>query len=738
MGEREEWGATAAPLRRPPLPWRLLAAGRAGLLAEEDRWFLWAPVALVAGVALYFALPREPFLPAPAALALVLALAALRARGRPLAFAVLCALALVAGGLSLAKLRAGLVAAPVIERTLVSARVTGWIEETERRRDGRLRLTVRVAAIERLAPAGTPRRVLVSLRGEADADLYPPGRPVRFAAYLQAPPGPVAPGAYDFARASFFRGIGAVGTAHRAPETWAGAPPAPAPLRLAAAVERMRWAVAARIRSGLAGEAGSLATALITGLRGDISAPTLEALRTAGLAHVLAISGLHMALVAGSLFWLVRAALAAVPTLALRAPVKRIAAAAALAGASYYLVLSGASVATQRAFVMMTIMLVAVMLRRPAITMRNVALAALVVVILTPESILSASFQMSFAAAAALVAVYEIGAVRRRLYGGAGPAGPWRRLARGVLVYVLAVSLTTLVASAATAPAAAYHFHRGAPFSLLGNLLAMPAVGLLVMPAGLAALIAMPFGLDPLALQVMGLGIGWVLAAAHFVAALPGAELHMAQMPDAAFLLIIAGFLWLVLWRRAWRLAGVAAVAAGIGLAATARAPDVLVDRGGASVAVRVAADGRLSLLTASPDGFTVSRWLERDGDARPPGDIAGSAFSCDGAACVAPLPGGGTLAVVRYRAALDEECARARILVVRFPLVRACAGPELVLDANDLARHGAHALWLGAGGVTARPARPVPGARPWAGRAEDGDAEEAGTAEPRRRAPEF
>lgn len=695
----------------------LRASLRASLLTEEGRWFLWAPVALMAGVALYFALPREPFLPALAALALLLALAGRRARDRPVAFVLVSFLALVAAGATLGRLRAAMVAAPVLERTLVSARVTGWVEEAERRQDGRARLTVRVAAIERLAAARTPRRVLVSLRGGIEPSRFAPGAPVGFSAFLQAPPEPVAPGAYDFARASFFRGIGGVGIVHRTPEPWTGAPPAPLALRLAALIDRARWAIAARVRGGLAGEAGVLAAALITGRRDDISEPTLEALRAAGLAHILAISGLHMALVAGSLFWLVRAGLAAVPALAVRYSVKEIAAAGALAGASVYLLLSGASVATQRAYVMMTVMLVAVMLRRPAITMRNVALAALVVIVIAPEAILSASFQMSFAAATALVAAFELRARRRR--DGRGREGrAWARAVRAVVLYFGAILLTTLIASAATAPFAAYHFHRAAPFGLLGNLLAMPAVGLVVMPAGLTALIAMPFGVDPLALRVMGAGIDWVLAAARFVAGLPGAELHMAQVPHAALLLVVAGFLWLALWRGPWRLAGLGAFAAGLFVALLARPPDVLIDRSGATVAVRRAQDGRLSLLTRSPGGFAASRWLEADGDARGAEEITGAAFACDEAACVAPLPDGGTFALVRDRAALEEECRRARILVVRFALVRRCVGPRLVLDARDLEARGAHALWLDAGRVTARAARPVPGARPWAGHA--------------------
>lgn len=698
-------------------------------------------MALAAGVAAYFALPREPSLIALAGLALFLAACAWRSRADAYLFLGLAGLGLFAAGMGLAKLRADLVAAPVLAETMVSARITGWVESAEPRRDGRLRLQIRVARIDRLDPGGTPRRALVSLR-EGVSAAFAPGAPVRLAAFLQPPPPPPAPGAYDFARAAYFEAVGAVGVAHGAPESWAEAPPAPLALRADAAIDRLREAVAARIRSGLAGEAGILAAALITGLRAGIPGEVLESLRASGLAHILAISGLHMTLMAGSLFWLARAGLAAFPVLVLNCPIKKLAATIALAGASFYLALSGASVATQRAYVMIAIMLAAVLLERPAITMRNVALAAIVVIVLRPESVLSASFQMSFAAAVSLVAAYEFRLAWLRLkpeelFASRGGA---RGLLRLIMLYLAAIALTTIVASAATAPFAAYHFHRVAPYSLVGNLAAMPAVGLMVMPAGLVSVIAMPFGLEPVPLFAMGLGIDWVLAAARAVAALPGAETHIARVSAAGLIVMVFGVLWLVLWHRPWRLAGLAAVAAAIPLALIGRGPDVLIDASGASIAVRAGAKGQFSVLARNIRSFTVSRWLESDGDGRPPDDIDAAAFSCDRLACVAALPGGGHIAIVKHVAALEEECARARIVVVRFALSGRCEGPDLVLDRDDLERHGAHALWLDAGKLTLRRARPLPGARPWEGMApadDETEEEETKTRSAKRDGPE-
>lgn len=705
--------------RRPAWHTRVFAAAGDRFIAEQDRWFLWIPVILASGVAIYFALPREPVLAAPAGLLTLAAIAAWRSHARGVAFAGFVCMAMLAAGMTIAKLRADQVAAPVLGRILTSAEVSGWIERAEPREGGRARLLLWVAAIDRLKGDEAPRRILVTLRQAGDAP--PLGSAVRLKAFLQPPPAAPQPGGYDFARMAWFDGIGAVGMAHRAPQAWADAPPAPLMLRLLASIGTLRAQIAERITAGLAGRAGIIAAALITGLRGGIPADSLEVLRAAGLAHILAISGLHMTLMAGSLFWVVRAALAAIPALALGWPIKKIAASVALAGAVFYLVLSGASVATQRAFIMIAIMLVAVMADRAALSMRNVALAAVAVIVVAPESVLSASFQMSFAAVVSLIAAYEYQNARARRRGDPLEKTAhwplWQRAGRTLVFYFAGIVLTTLVASAATAPFAAYHFHRVAPFSIIGNLLAMPVVALLVMPAALFALIAIPFGLEPVPLWLMGKGIDWVLGSAGLVAALPGADAQIAQISAVSLIMMVFGVLWLVLWRQNWRYAGFAVIGlAGAG-AFVPGAPDILIGDDGAQIAVRSGEARRFSVLASNPDSFTVSRWLESDGDSRTGEAVTADAFSCDSHACIAHLPDGGVLAVVKHRSALEEECGKAEILVTAFRLKRPCDGPRLVLDARQLKRHGAHAIWLGDNGLSIRSVRPEPGARPWQGR---------------------
>ncbi|MCK5711723.1 MAG: ComEC/Rec2 family competence protein, partial [Hyphomicrobiaceae bacterium] len=377
-----------------------------------------------------------------------------------------------------------------------------------------------------------------------------------------------------------------------------------------AAVERVRQAIGQRIMAVLPGQPGAIANALITGERGGISEETNAAFRASGLFHVLSISGLHMVIMSGSMFFLVRLCLAAVPALALRYPIKKWAAVAATVAAFAYLLISGASFATVRSVIMISIMFLAVVLDRPALALRNVVLAALVILILFPESLFNTGFQMSFAAVAGLVAFYEV--IRHRGEGAFVPRRPLTRLA----LFLVGIVLSTLVANAAVAPFAAYHFHQSQQYAVLANLIAIPLCNLIVMPAALVTLMAMPLGLEALPLWIMGLGIEGMTWVAARVGSLPGAVGRIPAMPTFAFLLMVAGGLWLVLWQTRWRLLGAALIAAGIALAPTLQRPDVLIARDGGLVAVR-SDDQQLSAVGSRRPSFELIRWLEHDGDTR-------------------------------------------------------------------------------------------------------------------------
>src|SRR5262245_47925473 len=445
-----------APVRRGLVSTILDASARL-LEAEQDRWMLWVPVLFAAGVLTYFASADEPAL----RLALALLIGALgfclALRHAPLGLCIGGAALVFALGFAVAKLRTEMVRAPVLAQELRYVTVSGFVEAHELRDKGRARIMLRVLAVGDLKPEDTPYRVRVSVPAKWAAGALI-GEAVTLRATLQPPPEPIEPGGFDFARSAWFARLGATGYATSKVAPFAGAPAPPCDLAAWSKVDALRAAINARIRAALSGETGGIAVALITGERAGISEEVNQSMRDSGLTHILSISGLQMAIMAGTVFWLVRALLALVPGLALRYPIKKWSAAAALAAATFYLALSGAAVPTVRSWIMMSIVLIAVMLDRPALTMRNVALAALTILVVSPESLFDVSFQMSFAAVVALVALYEW--LSRREREALGDVSPlWSALRRGWAL-VMGAALTTFVAGTASAPFAVYHFHR--------------------------------------------------------------------------------------------------------------------------------------------------------------------------------------------------------------------------------------------------------------------------------------
>ena len=676
------------------------------LLAERERWLLWLPVGLGAGIAAYFALPIEP----PLWLGLTgLALAALALawlwRRLPSDTFHACApgllgLFVLLLGFAVATLRTQLVDAPVLERR--GARV---IEATvllvEDRTRGQ-RLLLGDASIEGLEPDTTPARIRVSTRGAEPS--FEPGDRIRLRALLMPPSPPVEPRGFDFARQAYFEGLGAVGYALSAPELLSHADHRPWSLGLAA----LRQTIAQHIAAAIPGTAGAIAVALLTGLRGALPDHIWDQWAIAGIAHLLSISGLHLALVAGTLFFAVRIALALAPPLALRLPTKKLAASVALLGAFGYLLISGAPVPTQRAFAMTALALVAIMADRNPFSMRLVAWAAIVVLLLQPESLLGASFQMSFAAVVALIALYETGIARRPADAG---GLDWR-----LLMYVAGIALTTLVASAATTPFAIYHFSRFPTFGIVTNLIAVPLTGIWIMPWGMLGILLIPVGLDGPCFSLMGHGIELIISAAAFVADLPGAALALPRPPLAALVATVLGGLWLCLWRTSWRRLGLIGIAFGLLLMPLGQPPDLLIDARGEIVAVR-RADGRLAISPWQRDRWISDNWLQSAGQEEPgdwplPGQGSAGDFACDALGCVLTRHGH-MVALARVPEALEEDC-RAADLVLSYPRVESCGGATPLIGPRALRRAGGLALWLEPTGIARLTVREVRGERPW------------------------
>ncbi|GJD54403.1 ComEC/Rec2 family competence protein [Methylobacterium dankookense] len=672
--------------------------------AAQRRLFPWLAVAFGMGILAFFGLAEgAPALWAPLGAA-ALCIAPLPWLGaRPVALALLLALAAGWLGFASAAWRVSQVAAPVLARTTI-APLAGIIESIEEREEG-ARLVVLVSRFGTLAPEAMPRRVRVSFR---KAPPLRPGDGIEATARLLPPPEAARPGGYDFARDAWFRGIGAVGslTGRIAVKPPAEQPP-PA-VRLAAEIDAARNALTRRIADATGGQAGAVAAALVTGKRGLIAPATNETLRAAGIYHVVSISGLHMVLAAGVVFWLVRAALALIPHLALFWPIKKIAAGAAMAGVGAYCIFSGWDVAAQRALVMTLIMLGAILVDRPALSMRNLALAAFAALAREPEALLGPSFQMSFGAVAGLIACARLldGNLLRRE--GAGRLGRAIAFALSAVVGTLG---TTLVAQIATAPFATFHFQTVQPFGIVGNALTLPLVSLVVMPSAVLGILAYPFALDVPIWWLMGQAVAGMLAISAWIEGFGGATVVVPAFPPAALACLAVALLLATLPGSGLRRLALAPALGGLAFAAAPERPDIFVDRHGSGAAMR-GADGRLFAL-GKPSAFVMEQWLKADGDARKPGEASGSAV-CDPVGCVGRLADGRAVAFVRDRRAFAEDCARAAVVVSGLTAPPNCAA--LVIDRAYLGRHGATALRATPQGFAIsharRPGRPEPPGR--------------------------
>jgi competence protein ComEC len=419
-----------------------------------------------------------------------------------------------------------------------------------------------------------------------------------------------------------------------------------------------------------------------------------------------------MAVVAGVIFFILRALLAVVPGLTDRMPVKKWAALGALFVTTLYLILSGAEVATQRSFIMIALVLMGVVLDRPVLTLRTVTIAALVVLILSPEAVVHPSFQMSFAATLALIAAYAYG----QPFALAATGSPLAmRAALWGINEIVSLLLASLIAGLATTPFAAYHFHRMAPFGVIANLLAMPVVSAWVMPMGILGVIALPFGFDAFFWRQMGYGIEWMDAVALWVASLPGAVGHVTSFGAGPILLATAGLLVIGLLKTPLRWSGAVFVLIAIALAARAAVPDVLVAADGRTFAVR-GANGRLAFHRSGSDTFAIREWLSADGDGRDVNDKAlGEGIVCDPAGCIGRLADGLLVSYVFAPDAFEEDCRRAAIVVATRDPPPDCAAT--VIGRKQWREQGALALYRDRNGFIVEPSRPLSYDRPWAPR---------------------
>jgi len=682
--------------------------------AQADRWTLWTPVALGCGCALYFGQPREPqawvawaLLPVVAGLLVALRWSAWRATTMALALSA-CAV----GGFAVAKLRTEAVKAPVAQAGARPQAIEAWVVDIAQPGVSGQRLLLAPIRVGDWPGEATPVRARVTLR--PDMALPAPGEAVSLLAIVNPPPPPASPGSYDFARDAYFESVGAVGLALRAPESVMPVAQAPWRLRLTMAVNATRWALTQKIVAALGPETGGLAAAMTTGHEAFIPREQVDNLRAAGLAHIISISGLHMAIVGGFAFAFARLVVAAWPWLALRVPGKKLAALVGLAAVGGYLLLSGAPPPAERAAITASVAFAAILVDRQAISLHALALAAMAVLLLQPEAVTEPGFQMSFAATAALVALAEIWPRPVKEI-----EVPWPiRAVQGAVTWTLASIAVSFVAGLATGPFAIQHFNRVSTWGLFANLAVAPISSFLMMP-GLALGAALtPFGLGQAPLEVAGWSIGLMNQIAAWAAAAPAAQIVVPSAPDWVLPASFLGLLFVCLWKGPLRWAGLP-LALAILWAPRPAAPDVWISADGAAVAVR---DGRDAVLLR-PDVklFGAELWSRRRGLTPLISEAERDRrFACDAWSCAPERP-----ASVRLAAAwnlkrplkagrLEELCAGAEVVVLRNAFRPESCAAALVLTGEDFAEGGSAELYRAGGGWRIVWAQDLRGRRPW------------------------
>ena len=672
----------------------LLAWARLEMLRQRGYLFEWVPVCLAIGIGLYFMLRFEPTIWLLCGVFGAALMCLILARVLEEAFApIAIGAALVLCGFLLSAHRAHDMAGPVLGWRYYGP-IEGRVVNLDRSASDALRITLDQVKLENMRVQKTPLRVRISLHGDHSIGVAPaPGMRIMTTGHLSPPGGPVEPGGFDFQRHAWFTQLGAVGYT-RVPVV---ALTAASEGRTGLGIFRIRMATSAHVLDVLPGDTGGFAVAVTTGARSAISQQALEDLRASNLAHLLAISGLHMGLLTGFVFGLLRIAISLVPPLALRVPARKLAAGGALIVASGYLALSGGNVATERAFVMVAVALCAIMVNRRAISLRAVAIAAVIVLVMRPEALLGPGFQMSFAATTALVAVF--GYIRDHSIK-TGPA--WAQPVVGVL-------LASGISGLATAPVGAAHFNAISHYGLLANLLSVPVMGTVVVPAAVLAALLAPIGLDWIGLWIMGLGLGWILEVGAFVAALDGARSFVPGPSKSVLPMLAFGCLWLVLWQGRWRIMGLVPASAAFLLWAQVDRPVGLIAENGTLVGV-MTENGR-ALSKSKGAGFIAENWLENDGDSVAQ-ETAASRWPTQGDG---RLPGGAAIRHVWGKRALAAftGCGSAQIIVADGDLP-ATTHDCTVFDPERLRQTGAIAIYQGSDTLEFVSVRDTTGTRLW------------------------
>lgn len=644
----------------------------------SSRLPLWFPVGIGAGVALYFALPgMTPLWPYALGALGVLLLLAVSWRLVITRLLLMAAFAILLG-LAASALRVQMVAAPVLNEPIFFQNVEGTVEDIQRK-EKKVQIVLSNPSVETLAPEDTPEHLSITVR-KLDVPLSIGAR-IRMPATLFSPPAPAMPGAYDFARMFYFAKMGAVGFSPRQPEI------------LTPGIDHDIWSRLTRLRLDIANhmvsvmgvEDGSIASAMLVGEQSLVSQEVSDSMRASGIYHILSISGLHMSLATGLIFVVIRLILAMIPYTAIHWPNKKIAAVCGLIGGAAYLLLAGAPVPAVRSYIMVACVLAAMLMDRKGISMFSLAWAAALILLLMPESLFTASFQLSFAATLAIVALFErYGAV---LFHG-NASVPMR-----IALYFFGLMVTSLAASLYTTPLAVMHFNRMAIYGIFANMLIVPLSSFWIMPWALLAMLALPLHLDIFPLHMLKWGLDVMMVISRFVSAFPYANITLPSPSNWGFVLIIIGGLWLALWNTRWRLIGIPLLVLGLGTIALFKPYDLIISDDAKRIAYR-SESGQWVMLRGDVDGFEPALWARAQGVeelmARKDALDSIPELSCDKKTCM--ITHGKTTIVAAIGNGAGDLCESGAEIIITAQYLH-CDHTSYVIDREFVERHGASAV---------------------------------------------
>jgi len=662
---------------------------------DQSRWFLWWPVGMGLGISFYFCLPHEPTLTQ----ALILLLASFAVTGAIVLFwrhhIILFLLSMAffsfTIGFATAKIRTDRLATSFLSNKIETIKGIGRIVDIEEQ-PNRHRITLDDLTFSEEVPPLHKIRLSLPLAHSLTATI---GNRVSFQASLLPLSDPVSLNGYNFRQHAYFQGISATGRIKGF-------------LHIIEKQDQRLWLTTTRyhltqtIRRHLPGQTGEIAAALITGDRSGIHADIRQAFTDAGLAHILAISGLHLTLVAGLVFLVSRRSLALIPPLAENYPLKKWAAILVIFFTFAYLAISGFGVPGQRAFVMITIVMMGILLDRNPLSMRLVAIAASIILLFRPESLLSASFQLSFAAVVALIAAYE---------GGWAPLRQWSLeggLSRRLIAYGTSLIATTLIATLATTPYTIAIFNRFTLQAIIGNFLAIPLTSLWIMPIATLSVFSLLFGGYKPFFSLLSVGLEHLIHIAKTVSSWPGAAIVVPTPPSAFLAFITLGSLWICFWKRSWRWGGL--ILCGIGCLAPflQSQPTIYAAADGSVLAYRKG--NTLYVSDLKRGSFFTDQWMKELG---LPEKKEWSE----------PQVKLGPALLIHYPyppSPITKEMCSAKALITTGYAWRACKRwghiPPLLIDRYTLKRDGTYQAWITKNGIDGESVRKSLGKRPWSG----------------------